>query len=132
MAVFYYSKTTKGFYNSSVHPREQIPSDAVIIASAQYDALIADQAGGKQICENSSGYPVAAERTITEAERLIILKNNAQGALNRSDITILRCIENSVTVPEAWQAYRQELRDIVSGASTATTLPERPDYPEGT
>lgn len=67
-----------------------------------------------------------------EAQEAAMLKASAQAALNRSDITILRCIENAVTVPEAWQAYRKVLRDIVSGTSTEITLPERPDYPEGT
>lgn len=60
------------------------------------------------------------------------LKVEAQEVLDRSDITILRCYENTVAVPAAWLAYRTELRAIVSGTSSATELPEMPAYPEGT
>ena len=59
-------------------------------------------------------------------------KTQAQGALDKSDVAILRCFEHAVAVPETWQAYRAVLRGILSGTSTATELPTRPDYPAGT
>src|SRR5882672_8973566 len=52
----------------------------------------------------------------------------AQELLNKSDITILRCVENSVAVPLAWMIYRAALRDIVNGSST-DPLPIQPSYP---
>ncbi len=61
-----------------------------------------------------------------------VLKSQAQATLDRSDITVLRCYENAVTVPTMWRKYRLELRAIISGTSTSTTLPTRPDYPAGT
>ncbi|OPY03780.1 MAG: hypothetical protein A4E60_00077 [Syntrophorhabdus sp. PtaB.Bin047] len=72
------------------------------------------------------------EASYFAARAAAALKILAQEALDRSDITILRCYENAVTVPAAWQTYRTELRAIVSGTSPATELPARPEYPEGT
>lgn len=60
------------------------------------------------------------------------LATAAQTAIEKSDVTVLRCYENAVTVPSTWQEYRTTLRAIISGTSTATSLPTMPDYPEGT
>lgn len=61
-------------------------------------------------------------------------QRTAQDALNRSDITILRCVENGVAVPAAWVSYRNALRSILSAAAGDATaaLPERPAFPAGT
>jgi len=58
----------------------------------------------------------------------------AQTALDASDITLLRCVENAVAVPAAWVSYRAALRAIVRAASGDATqpLPTRPAYPAGT
>lgn len=54
----------------------------------------------------------------------------AGAALLASDLTVLRCCEAGVPVPEAWRQYRVSLRAIVSGIVAA--LPPRPDYPPET
>lgn len=56
----------------------------------------------------------------------------AREALDISDTTVLRCYEHAVGVPAEWQEYRSELRAIVSGSSSAETLPTRPAFPAGT
>lgn len=89
---------------------------------------------------NSPADVVVSEETYSETQPLLdpaarqsaLLKSQAQTALDKSDITVLRCYENAVPVPGTWQAYRTELRAIVSGTSSATELPEMPAYPEGT
>ncbi len=61
-------------------------------------------------------------------------KNEAAMALQKSDITVLRCMENGLSVPSEWQSYREALRVIVGQESGDPTipLPTRPDYPAGT
>ena len=54
----------------------------------------------------------------------------AQADLDKSDITILRCVSAGVAVPPEWQAYRVTLRAIV--ATGVGPLPPRPAYPAGT
>lgn len=59
---------------------------------------------------------------------------SAKDALDLSDVTVLRCVENGVAVPPEWAVYRKALRAIVSAASGDPTqpLPTRPAYPAGT
>ena len=58
----------------------------------------------------------------------------ALAALAESDKTMLRCAENSVTVPAAWATYRKALRAIVGASSGDSTqpLPAHPPYPANT
>ena len=58
----------------------------------------------------------------------------AQELLDKSDVTIARCTENSVAVPGAWATYRKALRAIVGATTGDATkaLPTRPAYPAGT
>ena len=79
-----------------------------------------------------AGYTEITEAEYDTLQALTILKESAQVALTKSDITILRCYENAVSVPASWHTYRDDLRAIVSGTSAVTELPTRPDYPSGT
>ncbi|WP_250439900.1 hypothetical protein [Caballeronia sp. AZ1_KS37] len=58
---------------------------------------------------------------------------DAKTSLDLSDVTIMRCIENNVTVPQEWKDYRKALRLIVSTVSgdASQAFPVRPEYPEG-
>jgi len=62
MTIFY-SKSTKGFYDSEVHIN--IPSDAVEITKEAWISLINAQSNGKQIQANKKGFPVAVDPTIS-------------------------------------------------------------------
>ena len=57
-------------------------------------------------------------------------KIEASEALTKSDITVLRCVENNIPVPEAWAVYRQTLRAIKEAGDQS--IPAKPAYPEGT
>ena len=60
MALFY-SKSTGGFYDDTIHTAAQIPSDAVAITEAQHQALLAGQADGQLITAGSDGKPVLTD-----------------------------------------------------------------------
>lgn len=69
----------------------------------------------------------------SKAEHALTVQQ-AQAALDKSDITVLRCFESDVTVPAAWREYRTALRDIIGSTSfgVITELPALPPYPSGT
>ena len=97
-----------------------------------------DQTTGAPVVIETVGQP-AANLAITQsaaylaAQEKINFKISAQVALSKSDVTISRCVENSVSVPAVWATYRKALRAIVDGSdTTSTTLPIIPSYPAGT
>lgn len=63
-----------------------------------------------------------------------VYQQSAKAELDASDVTLMRCFENAVTLPAAWAAYRKSLRAIVGAASGDATqpMPTRPAYPAGT
>ena len=61
----------------------------------------------------------------------IVIAEQAQAALDKSDITIIRCVEHSVAIPSDWVDYRAALRAIVASPAGTTTLPARPSFPSG-
>lgn len=82
----------------------------------------------QQLSAAFSGY-TAAVSVLTHAS----LKISAQTALDKSDVTVVRCYSAAVAVPTAWQTYRSALRAIVNGGdTTSTSLPTVPSYPQGT
>lgn len=56
----YYSKTTKGFYDTAIHTT--IPDDAVKISAAEHAGLLAAQAAGKHIRPGKGGKPEAVDQ----------------------------------------------------------------------
>lgn len=105
----------------------QLSKDAtkVITWFAGPQAITADKPGYAELEDTDPRY-VAYQALQASAG----LRASAQMALDASDITILRCVENGVTVPSAWQAYRTALRSVVSTGTG--TLPTQPAYPAGT
>ena len=70
------------------------------------------------------------EQAAYNAAAAASLKAQAQSALDKSDVTMIRCVEHGVAVPTEWATYRSALRSIVS--TGAGSMPTRPNYPAGT
>lgn len=51
--------------------------------------------------------------------------------MDTTDKTLLRCIENGVSIPPAWVTYRIALRALIA-AGVAATPPTQPSFPAGT
>ncbi|MCF5025126.1 phage tail assembly chaperone [Pseudomonas lurida] len=66
--MIFYSKTTRGFYNSEINVF--IPEDRVQITKAEHAALLAGEAGGKLIVADENGVPYLAERLPATADDL--------------------------------------------------------------
>jgi len=56
--MYYYSKSTGGFYTKEIHGNN-IPTDAVEITDLCYKTLPAELSSGKVISVNESGHPIA-------------------------------------------------------------------------
>lgn len=54
-------------------------------------------------------------------------RDRARAALAASDVTLLRCLEEGIAVPEAWATYRAALREVVRTGDGP--LPTRPPWP---
>jgi len=63
--MFYYSKSTKGFYTEDIHG-DNMPSDVVEITVEQHQNLMAGQAIGKEITPDKNGNPVLTDPVVTQ------------------------------------------------------------------
>ena len=72
--IYFYSKSTQGFYQLGFHTPEQIPTDAVEITQEQYEDLFTQQSVGGTIVPNDDGYPVIIPISL-ETQKNIIIQN---------------------------------------------------------
>ena len=110
MKIYYYSKTTKGFYVNEIHGK-LIPVDCVKITEEEHTALMNAQAKGKIIQPDKNGKPIAVDRTNSSLtwEDIRIARNQKLADsdwITNSDSPL---IQNK---KQDWLTYRQSLRDI--------------------
>ncbi|MFD2271428.1 hypothetical protein ACFS07_13465 [Undibacterium arcticum] len=113
------------------------PLDAVAVTDADEAMIRAGLATGATVSGASGAWvvtPPAPPPPPTSAALWSAYQAKAQLAINKSDITMLRCVENGVAVPAAWPSYRKALRAILNATSGDPTLPlpMQPAYPAGT
>lgn len=120
----------------------------VAVAAAPVNTEEVERSGGRVVESAEIATDITLVQTVTPdgvlvyrqpaqptlEQRWASLQSDARSALAESDITVLRCAEAGVPVPQAWRDYRAALRLIVSSAvgDPDVGLPPRPDYPPGT
>lgn len=81
--TMYFSKSTNGFYDDSLHLADQIPSDAVEISVAVWQDMLQGQAAGDTISADANGNPILvtpAGPTVAQlqASALLTIDSNAE------------------------------------------------------
>jgi hypothetical protein len=142
--IYHYDPVTGVFLGSDVARQSPLEPDTILLpanatTTAPPACTVGEQpvfTGGAWVSEEIPVPPVAPPPTAAEvaAEQWAVYQVGAQVALTDSDTTILRCYENSVTVPAVWATYRKALRAIIGATTGDATqpLPVRPAYPAGT
>lgn len=115
----FYSKTTKGFYDESIH--SSMPDDVVGISAEKYAELMGGQSAGKVISCGDDGYPLLTDPPPVSDEVLQLNERvwrDAQlsatdGVVSRHRDEVEEDGPTSLT-PEQYselQAYRRALRN---------------------
>ena len=117
----FYSKSTNGFYVSSIH--KVIPDDAVEITEAERQAALDGQREGGTIQGDANGKPAAfMPAPPTPAALATAARAKRDAILNQSDWTQ---VADAPVDQAVWATYRQALRDITAQAN----FPETIDWP---
>ena len=118
MAKFY-SPSTGGFYDSTLHRPDSIPADAISITDEHHKTLLEAQAEGK-VFAVVDGTVVARTPPPTSAEQLLAsLRRKRDRLLRESDFTQIPDAPLSAEQRVAWQVYRQALRDLPENYAAA-------------
>lgn len=102
----YYSDSTKGFYDSSIHGKS-LPKDAVEITRKYHTALLVGQASNMLIVVDESGYPILKKTPTAPPQipekvtmRQARLALHAAGLLNKVEDAIGAIQEPQKTILE--------------------------------
>lgn len=136
IAAFDTQGNINAYYDDIDSPIPNGVTNVIEITDTQYIACISTPGYTVQNGSLVVPLPQTAEQitAMQTAKLWTEYQSTAQSALDKSDVTILRCTENSVAVPTAWATYRAALRAIVRATTGDATqpLPTRPAYPSGT
>ena len=111
--MIYYSKTTKGFYDSEIHGTN-IPPDCVEITKEYHRELLNGQSNGKQITSNSSGYPILVDPPPPTSQQIQEQKNGeARKYLASTDWYVIRFADTGIEIPADIKLKRQQARDSI-------------------
>jgi hypothetical protein len=115
----FYSKTTKGFYDESIH--SSMPDDVVGISAEMHAELMGGQAAGKVISCGNDGYPLLIDPPPVSDE---VLQTNERawrdvqlsatdGVVSRHRDELEEAQETTLTTAQyaELQAYRRTLRN---------------------
>ena len=96
------------------------------VASPGARFILIDEKGNPYIDPNMEA-SLAAQAAMQAKFQLTM---QAQTLLDKSDVTLMRCVEKKVSFPDEWVSYRDNLRLVISGK--LSIIPTRPNFPAGT
>ncbi len=127
----FYSKTTKGFYDPTIHGAN-IPPDAVEITDQQHADLLNGQSAGKVITADANGNPELTDPPAPTADQLAAsarqkrdgLITAIQWRLSRYENQVAQGIAPNDTADQykAVLVYVQALRDLTKQAGFPATI----------
>jgi hypothetical protein len=111
---------------------QKIPSDEKQAAAVGATIKNVASPGARFILIDEKGNPYVdpnMEATLA-AQAAMQLTMQAQTLLDKSDVTLMRCVEKKVSFPDEWVSYRDNLRLVISGK--LSVIPTSPNFPAGT
>lgn len=83
--TIYFCPNPPGFYDDTIHTREQIPANCRVITKERWSELMQAQSQGREIKANPQGYPIAviATKTFTQP---VVNQNNDQEHIAQTSI----------------------------------------------
>ena len=106
----FYSKTTKGFYDPTIHGAN-IPPDAVEITDQQHADLLSGQAAGKVITADANGNPELTDPPALTHDQLLRRAQDERAAAYRAeaDPLFFKAQRQEATMAD-WNAKIAEIR----------------------
>jgi hypothetical protein len=123
--AFLFSASTCGFYNTEIHGKA-IPKDAVRVSDKAHAELLHGQSGGLIISADANGRPTLKSPPPPTAEQLTLIARQRRDRLLREcDWAVMPDAPMERAARDAWTAYRQALRDVMSQPN----FPQSIDWP---
>lgn len=115
--MFFYSKSTGGFYDRDIHGAN-IPADAVEITAEKHAALFDGQSQGKLIVADERGYPIAIDPPAAQVLDLLERAKAEMRAMRRdmldavTGIGFRANVAGNTTLAQEAATVSQQLLDI--------------------
>lgn len=124
-AKFFWSNTTKGFYNSELHGNK-IPRDAIEITEEEWKDLLDGNASGKVIAVEDGKVVTVDAPNPSNDDLRIACEKRAVFLLEETDYTQLPDVAAALVNKEQFDDYRASLRSLVVKPTPQPVWPTKP------
>lgn len=131
MNKYYYSPSTRGFYQSQIH--KTYPADAVEIDESEYFRLIKEQQNGMEITPGADGSPLLTEPVIDYVEQALQVKNSLRLTADAEISWRQDAVDTGIATGDeeialaVWKKYRIELMRVDTSKAPDIEWPVIPE-----
>ncbi|HFQ7885946.1 TPA: tail fiber assembly protein [Enterobacter roggenkampii] len=131
MNKYYYSPSTRGFYQSQIH--KAYPADAVEIDESEYFRLIEEQQNGMEITPGADGSPLLTEPVIDYVAQALQVKNSLRLTADAEISWRQDAVDAGIATGEeeiamaVWKKYRVELMRVDTSKAPDIEWPVKPE-----